>query len=166
MASFEEYLCLKFEKDFNLQIRGKMSVFGNQNYKKVEQLALRAEKLTNERVVKGKFQKKKGFGFMSGQSSKKSKSFESLGNSSGSGADLVSSPKHSDLRNHPDLARRHLVPLLGVEPYQKDVLVVVNFILGLAMLFKCVFNVDRQITSRSSIRCLILLHQWGNPRGN
>ena len=51
------------------------------------------EKLANERVVKGKFQKRKGFGFMSGQSSKKSKSSESLSNSSRSDAESVSSPQ-------------------------------------------------------------------------
>ena len=70
-----------------------MSVSGNQNYKEMVQLALRAEKLANEREAKGKFQKKKGFGFMSGQSSKKSRSSEFSGNSSGSGADSVSSPQ-------------------------------------------------------------------------
>ena len=62
----EEYLCSKFEKGLNLEIREKISIFNNQNYKEVVQLALRAEKLTNERVAKGKFQKMKGFGFMSG----------------------------------------------------------------------------------------------------
>ena len=70
-----------------------MSVFESQNYKEVIQLAIRAEKLANERVAKGKFQKRKGFGFMSGQSSKKSKSSESSGNSSGSGAKSDSSPQ-------------------------------------------------------------------------
>ena len=70
-----------------------MSVSGNQNYKEMVQLALRAEKLANEREAKGKFQKRKGFGFTIGQSSKKSRSFESSGNSSGSGAESVSSPQ-------------------------------------------------------------------------
>ena len=70
-----------------------MSVSGSQNYKEMMQLALRAKKLANERGAKGKFQKRKGFGFMSGQSSKKSRSFESSGNSSGSGAESVSSPQ-------------------------------------------------------------------------
>ena len=70
-----------------------MSVSSSQNYKEVVQLALRAEKLANERGNKGKFQKKKGFVFMFGQSSKKSKSSESSGNSSGSGAKSVSSPQ-------------------------------------------------------------------------
>ena len=70
-----------------------MSVSGSQNYKEVVQMALRAEKLANERGNKGKFQKRKGFGFMSGQYSKKSKSSESSGNSSGSGAESVSSPQ-------------------------------------------------------------------------
>ena len=68
-----------------------MSVFGNQNYKQIVQLALRAEKLTNERVAKRKFQKRKGFGFMFGQSLKKNRSFESSSNSSGSGVESVSS---------------------------------------------------------------------------
>ena len=69
-----------------------MFVFGSQNYKEVVQIALRAEKLTNGRVTKGKFQKRKGFGFMSGKSFKKSRSFESSRNSSGSGAESISSP--------------------------------------------------------------------------
>ena len=31
----EEYLCSKFEKGLNLEIREKVSVFGSQNYKEV-----------------------------------------------------------------------------------------------------------------------------------
>ena len=93
MSRSKEYLCSKFEEGLNLEIREKMSVSGSQNYKEVVQLALRTEKLANERGNKGKFQKRKGFGFMSGQSSKKSKSSESSGNSSGSGAESVSSPQ-------------------------------------------------------------------------
>ena len=91
MASLEEYLCLKFKEGLNLEIREKMSIFGSQNYKKVVQLALRAKKLANERIAKGKFQQKKGFRFISDQSSKKNKSSESLDNSSGSGTEPVSS---------------------------------------------------------------------------
>ena len=93
IAGSEQYLCFKFEKGLNLDIREKMSVSGSQSYKKKVQLALRAKKLANEIGAKGKFQKKKGFGFTSGQSSKKSRSFESSGNSSGSGAESVSSPQ-------------------------------------------------------------------------
>ena len=93
MSRSEEYLCLKFEEGLNLEIREKMSVSGSQNYKKMVQLALRAEKLANERGNKRKFQKRKGFGFISGQSFKKSKSSESSGNSSGLGAESVSSPQ-------------------------------------------------------------------------
>ena len=77
MASFEEYLCLKFEEGLNLEIREKMFIFYNQNYKEVVQLALRADKLTNEKMAKGKFQRRKGFGFMSRQSSKLSFGFMS-----------------------------------------------------------------------------------------
>ena len=65
VANSEKYLCLKFEKGLNLEVREKMSIFGNQSYKEVVQLALRAEKLTSERLAKGKFQKRKSFGFMS-----------------------------------------------------------------------------------------------------
>ena len=90
---FEKYLCSKFKKGMNLEIREKMFVFSNQNYKKVVQLALRVKKLANERMAKGKFQKRKGFGFMSGQSSEKSRSFESSSNSFRSGAKFVSSPQ-------------------------------------------------------------------------
>ena len=93
MAGSEEYLCSKFEEGLNLEIRENMSVSGSQSYKEMVQLALRAEKLANEKGAKGKFQKRKGFGFTSGQSSKKSRSSESLRNSSGSGADSVSSPQ-------------------------------------------------------------------------
>ena len=49
-----------------------MFVSSSQSYKEVVQLALKVEKLTGERMSRGKFQKKKGFGFVSGQSSKKS----------------------------------------------------------------------------------------------
>ena len=72
LANSEEYLCSKFEEGLSLEIREKMSVFGSQNYKEVVQLALRAEKLTGERRSRGNFQKRKGFGFIPGQSSKKS----------------------------------------------------------------------------------------------
>ena len=82
---------MKFEEGLNLEIREKMFIFDNQNYKEVVQLALRADKLTNEKMAKGKFQKRNGFGFMSGQSSKKSRSSESSGNSFGSGAESISS---------------------------------------------------------------------------
>ena len=68
-----------------------MSVFGSQNYKEVVQLALRAKKLTRERRSRGNFQKKR-FEFISGQSSKKSRSSDSSENSSGSKIDFVSSP--------------------------------------------------------------------------
>ena len=71
-----------------------MSVSGNQSYKKIVQLALRAEKLTSERLNRGKFQKRKSFGFLSGQSSKKSKSSKSSKHSSGSSAKSVSSPQN------------------------------------------------------------------------
>ena len=69
-----------------------MSVSGSQNYKEVVHLALRAEKLTGERRSRGNFQKRKGFGFIPRQSSKKSRSSDSSENSSGSGTDSVSSP--------------------------------------------------------------------------
>ena len=56
-------------------------------------MALRAEKLISERLAKGKFQKRKSFGFVSGKFSKKSRSSESSGNSFGLGANSVSSPQ-------------------------------------------------------------------------
>ena len=70
-----------------------MSVSDSQNYKEVVQLALRTEKLTRERRSRGNFQKRKGFEFTLGQSSKKSRSPDSSENSSGSGTDSVSSPQ-------------------------------------------------------------------------
>ena len=92
VANSEEYLCSKFEKGLILEIREKMYISGNQSYKEIVQLALRAKKLTSKRLVRGKFQKRKSFGFVSGQFSNKSRSSESSGNSSGLGADSVSSP--------------------------------------------------------------------------
>ena len=58
VANFEEYLCSKFEEGLTLKIREKMFIFGNQSYKEIVQLALRAKKLTSERLARGKFQKR------------------------------------------------------------------------------------------------------------
>ena len=93
VINFEDYLCSKFEEVLNLEVREKISVSGNQSYKEVVQLALRVEKLANEILNRGKFQKRKSFGFLSGQYSKKSKSLESSEHSSGSGTESVSSPQ-------------------------------------------------------------------------
>ena len=112
VASFKEYLCSKFEKGLNLEILEKMSVFGNQDYKQVVQLALRAEKLTNERVAKGKFQKRKGFGFMSDNPRRR---VEIL-NLQVTHLDLMQNwsthPRQSDLHHHLDLVHHHPVLLL------------------------------------------------------
>ena len=81
VANFEEYLCSKFEEGLTLEIWEKMSISSNQSYKEIVQLALRAEKLTSESLARGKFQKRKSFGFVFEQSSKKSKSLESSRNS-------------------------------------------------------------------------------------
>ena len=91
LANFEKYLCSKFEEGLTSEIKEKMSVLESQSYKEVVQLALRVEKLFGERMSQGKFQKMKGFGFVSGQSSKKSQSFESSENSSRFGTNFVSS---------------------------------------------------------------------------
>ena len=93
VSNSKDYLCSKFEKGLNLEVREKMSVSGNQSYKEVVQLVLRAEKLANERLNRGKFQKRENFGFLLGQSSKKSKSSESSEHSSGSGTESISSPQ-------------------------------------------------------------------------
>ena len=93
VANFEDYLCSKFEKGLNLEVWEKMYVSSNQSYKEIVQLALREEKLTNERLNRGKFQKMKSFGFLSRQSSKKSKSSKSSEHSSGSDVESVSSPQ-------------------------------------------------------------------------
>ena len=55
------------------------------------QLALRVEKLTGEKRSRGSFQKRKGLDFTSKQSSKKSRSSDSFGNSFRSGTNSVSS---------------------------------------------------------------------------
>ena len=67
-----------------------MFVSGSQSYKKVIQLSLRVKKLTGERMFWGKFQKRKGFGFRSRQSSKKSHIFKFSGNSSRFGTESIS----------------------------------------------------------------------------
>ena len=54
-----------------------MYVSGGRSYKKVVQFALRDEKITNERMSRGNFKKRKGFNFMSKQSSKNSQSSDS-----------------------------------------------------------------------------------------
>ena len=51
LVNSEEYLCSKFEEGLFLEIREKMSTVGNQSYKEVVQLALRAEKLTGEKYL-------------------------------------------------------------------------------------------------------------------
>ena len=61
------------------------------------QLVLSVVKLTSERMYQDNFQKRKGFGFMFGQSSKKNCSFESFGNSLGSVIGSVSSPQTTRL---------------------------------------------------------------------
>ena len=71
------------------------------------QLALRVEKLTSERMSQGRFEKRKGLGFMSGQSSKKSRSSNSFGNSFRFGTGSVSSPQTT---RSPQLSR------LGTSP--------------------------------------------------
>ena len=50
LANFEEYMCSKFEKGLSLEIKEKMSIIGSQSYKKVLQLALKAEILIGERM--------------------------------------------------------------------------------------------------------------------
>ena len=76
-----------------MEIRKKMSVSGSQSYKEVVELALKAKKLTSEKMSRGKFQKRKGFGFAFGQSLKKSQSSKSFRNSSRFGNDSVSFPQ-------------------------------------------------------------------------
>ena len=102
LANSEEYFCSKFEKGLNLKIREKMSVSGGQSYKEIVQLALRAEKLTSERMSRENFQKRKRFGFVPRQSSKKSRSFESSGNSSGFETVQSTPLKLSDPHSHLD----------------------------------------------------------------
>ena len=64
---------------------------------------------------------------------------------------LSTHPRHFNLHNYPDLARHHLVLLPEVKLQQKDAIVVISFILGLAMHLKCVISVDRQAMLRSSV---------------
>ena len=50
LANSEDYLCSKFKKGLSLEIRENMSILSSQSYKEVVQLAIRAEKLTSERM--------------------------------------------------------------------------------------------------------------------
>ena len=59
LVNSEEYLCSNFEKGLSLEIKKKMSITKTQSYKEVVQLALRAEKLTGERMSRNNFQKRK-----------------------------------------------------------------------------------------------------------
>ena len=93
LANSKEYLCSKFDERLSVKIKEKMSVTSSQSYKKVVQFALRAKKLTSEKMYRGNFQKRKGFKFMSDKSSKKSRSSESFENSYGSETSSVSSPQ-------------------------------------------------------------------------
>ena len=78
LVNSKEYLCSKFEERLTLEIREKCQLQGLKVTRKVLQLALRVEKLTGERMSQSNFQKRNGFSFVSGQSSKKSRSFESF----------------------------------------------------------------------------------------
>ena len=91
LANSKEYLCSKFKEGLSLEIREKISITRSQSYKEVFQLALKAKKLTSERMSRNNFQKRKGFGFVPGQSSKKSRSFDFSRNSSGSRSGSISS---------------------------------------------------------------------------
>ena len=55
LASSKEYLYSKFEEGLTLEIQEKMSVSSGQSYKEIVQLALRAERLTGERMSQRKF---------------------------------------------------------------------------------------------------------------
>ena len=161
MAGFEEYLCSKFEEGLNLEIREKMSVSSSQNYKEMVQLTLRAEKLTNERKAKGKFRREKGLGSCLGSLLKKVKVLNLQKIHLDHMLSLLAHPRHCDLHNHLDLVQPRQVLLSEDELHQRDAHDVVNFILDLAVLSKCVFSAGRQVMSRGFVQCLILLLQWG-----
>ena len=91
LANSKEYLYSKLEKGLTLEIKENMLVSSSQSYKKVVQLSLKAERLSDERISQKKFLKRKGFGLISGQSSRKSRSFKSFENSSRSMIDSISS---------------------------------------------------------------------------
>ena len=92
LTNFEEYLCFKFKEGLTLEIRKKIFVSGSQSYKEVVQFALRVKKVTSERMSRGSFQNRKGFSFMSGQSSKNSHNSDFSRNFSRSRTGSVSSP--------------------------------------------------------------------------
>ena len=70
---------------------------------------------------------------------------------------LLAHLKYSDLHNHLDLVRPHQVLLPEDEPHQRDAHDVINSILDLVVLYKCVFSMGKQVMSRGFILCLILL---------
>ena len=76
---------------------------------------------------------------------------------------LLAHLKLFDLHNHLDLVQLHLVVLLEDEPHQKDAHDLVNPILDLVVLHKCVFSAGRRIMLRGFALCLMLLLQWDKP---
>ena len=148
----------KIGKKMTLEIREKMSVSGGQSYKKVIQLVLRTKKLIGERMSWGKFQKRKRFRFMSGQSSKKSRSFKSFDNSFGSKTNSVSSlqtfksPQPSKLgMSPPNFTFRGRM-------MSERCPSIINFIRGFAICHKeYVFDVDRLGMLRNATHCWAIL---------
>ena len=120
MSRSEEYLCSKFEEGLNLEIREKMSVSGSQNYKEVVQLALRAEKLANERGNKGKFQKRKGLGSCLGNLLRRVKVLSLLVIDQDQVQNRLVCPRQFDLHNHRDLVHPRQVLLPEDKLHQKD----------------------------------------------
>ena len=55
LANIKEYLCFNFEEVLSLEIKEKMSISRTQSYNEVVQLALKAEKLTEERMFHSSF---------------------------------------------------------------------------------------------------------------
>ena len=150
LASFKEYLCSKSDEGLSLEITEKMSITETQNYKEVVQLALKAKKLTGERMSRSNFQKRKGFNFISGQSSKKSKNLDFFGNSSSSSFGSISSPKFfqtpqpSKLGTSPPSFAFRGRQILG----QKGVQIVDSFILEFVVCHRYIIIIGKLDTSR------------------
>ena len=99
-------------------------------------MALRAEKLANERVAKGNFRRGKALGSCLDNLIKKSRSSESSGNSSRSGIKSVSFPEAFRPPQPSRLGTSPPVLFLEDELHLKDARVVVNLTLGLVALIK------------------------------
>ena len=95
-------------------------------------MALRAEKLTNERVAKGKFHKKKALGSCLDNPRRRVEVLNLRAIHRDQVQSLLAHPRYFDLHSRLDLVHPHLVLPPEAELHRKDALIIVHLILDLA----------------------------------